>query len=148
MIPCDSEYSLIFCNSGVQIYQGIRSVYGYLCDLHVCKWNYSDGYICWNCVLSNCSISCVSCVIDSIGLPCAFGLVIFWYTIADSWRCRKYHIANSKLSVLFDSVQKTESFTVYIRYKGYQFESIIYVPFSWYHYACAHCIVLMWHLNY
>jgi hypothetical protein len=146
------------------------------------------------------SISCVSCVIDSIGLPCAFGLVIFWYTIADSWRCRKYHIANSKLSVQFDSVQKTESYslyirinytrntryttiakytvptnisvtivpfehmqivqitinsvqktesyTLYIRYKSYQFESIIYVPFSWYHFACAHCIVLMWHLNY
>jgi hypothetical protein len=70
----------------------------------VFKWNYSDGYICWNCVLSNCSISCVSCVIDSIGLPCAFRLVIFWYTTADSWRCRKYHIANSKLSVQFDSV--------------------------------------------
>jgi hypothetical protein len=64
----------------------------------------------------SCSISCVSCVIDSIGLPCALRLVIFWYTIADSWRCRKYHIANSKLSVQFDSVQKTESYTVYIRY--------------------------------
>jgi hypothetical protein len=46
-------------------------------------------------------------------------------------------IANSKLSVQFDSVQKTESYTVYIRYKSYQFESIIYVPFSWYHFACA-----------
>jgi hypothetical protein len=61
-----------------------ESVYGYLCDLHVCKWNDSDEYICWKCVLSNCGISCVSCVIDSVGLPCAFGLVIFWYTIADS----------------------------------------------------------------
>ena len=57
--------------------------------------------------------------------------------------CRKYHIANSKLSVQFDSVQKTEFYTVYIRYKSYQFESIIYVPFSWYHFAGAHCIVLM-----
>ena len=55
----------------------MESVNGYLCDLHVCKWNYSHGYICWKCVLSNCSISCVSCVIDSIGLPCALGLVIF-----------------------------------------------------------------------
>jgi hypothetical protein len=50
-----------------------------------------------------------------------------------------YHIE----SLLFDSVQKTESYAVYIRYKSYQFESIIYVPFSWYHFACAHCIVLM-----
>jgi hypothetical protein len=27
------------------------------------------------------------------------------------------------------SVQKTEYYTLYIRYKSYQFESIIYVPF-------------------
>jgi hypothetical protein len=26
-IPCDSEYSLIFRNSGIQIYQGIRKVF-------------------------------------------------------------------------------------------------------------------------
>jgi riboflavin transporter FmnP len=66
--------------------------------------------------------SLLNTVIDSIGLPCAFGLVIFWYTIADSWRCRKYHIANSKLSVQFDSVQKTESYTLYIRVTIVPFE--------------------------
>ena len=78
MIPCDSEDSLIFVIPEfkyIKVYK--ESVYGYLCDLHVFKCNNSDGYICWNCVLSNCSISCISCVIDSIGLPCAFGLVIF-----------------------------------------------------------------------
>ena len=68
-------YSVIPEFKYIKVYK--ESVYGYLCDLHVFKWNYSDGYICWNCVLSNCSISCVSCVIDSIGLPCAFKLVIF-----------------------------------------------------------------------
>ena len=146
MIPCDSEYSLIFRNSNMSRY--IRKVFMVICTICMC----SNGTIVTDIFVGTVYLAivvyCVSCVIDSIGLPCAFGLVIFWYTSADSWRCRKYHIANGKLSVQFDSVQKTESYTVYIRCKSYQFESIIYVSFSWYHFACAHCIVLMWHLNY
>jgi len=59
-----------------------------------------------------------------------------------------YCYSTGKLSVQFDSVQKTESYIVYIRYKIYQFESIIFVPFAWYHFACAHCMVLMLLLNY
>ena len=35
MIPCDSEYSLIFCNSGIQIYQGIRKVF-VICAICMC----------------------------------------------------------------------------------------------------------------
>ena len=36
MIPCDSEYSLIFCNSGIQIYQGIRKVFMAICAICMC----------------------------------------------------------------------------------------------------------------
>jgi hypothetical protein len=36
MIPCDSEYSLIFCNSGIQIYQGIRKVFMVICAICMC----------------------------------------------------------------------------------------------------------------
>jgi hypothetical protein len=36
VIPCDSEYSLIFCNSGIQIYQGIRKVFMAICAICMC----------------------------------------------------------------------------------------------------------------
>ena len=36
MIQCDSEYSLIFCNSGIQIYQGIRKVFMVICAICMC----------------------------------------------------------------------------------------------------------------
>ena len=36
MIPCDSEYSLIFCNSGIQIYQGISKVFMVICVIYMC----------------------------------------------------------------------------------------------------------------
>ena len=37
MIPCDSEYSLIFRNSGIQIYQGIRKVFMVICAICMCS---------------------------------------------------------------------------------------------------------------
>jgi hypothetical protein len=37
VIPCDSEYSLIFCNSGIQIYQGIRKVFMVICAICMCS---------------------------------------------------------------------------------------------------------------
>jgi hypothetical protein len=36
VIPCDSEYSLIFCNFGIQIYQGIRKVFMVICAICMC----------------------------------------------------------------------------------------------------------------
>ena len=36
MIPCDNEYSLIFRNSGIQIYQGIRKVFMVICAICMC----------------------------------------------------------------------------------------------------------------
>jgi hypothetical protein len=32
----DSEYSLVFCNSGIQIYQGIRKVFMVICAICMC----------------------------------------------------------------------------------------------------------------
>jgi hypothetical protein len=80
-----------------------ESVYGYLCDLHVFKWNNSDGYICWKCVLSNCSVSCVSCVIDSIGLP-------YNAMCTSKMIPRKWHIYNR-----FELI----TFITYIHSKGF-----------------------------
>ena len=37
MIPCDSEYSLIFRNSGIQIYQGLRKVFMVICAICMCS---------------------------------------------------------------------------------------------------------------
>ena len=36
MIPCDSENSLIFCNSGIQIYQGTWKVLMVICAICMC----------------------------------------------------------------------------------------------------------------
>jgi hypothetical protein len=36
VIPCDSEYSVIFCNYGIQIYQGIRKVFMLICAIYMC----------------------------------------------------------------------------------------------------------------
>ena len=36
MIPCDSEYYLIFCNSGIQIYHGIRKVFMVISAICMC----------------------------------------------------------------------------------------------------------------
>jgi hypothetical protein len=36
VIPCDSENSLIFCNSGIQIYQGIWKVLMVICAICMC----------------------------------------------------------------------------------------------------------------
>jgi hypothetical protein len=36
VIPCDSENSLIFCNSGIQIYQGTWKVLMVICAICMC----------------------------------------------------------------------------------------------------------------
>jgi hypothetical protein len=107
VIPCDSEYSLIFRNSGIQIYQGIQ---GKCLWLFVHFLHRQESAI----------------VYQNITNPNAHGNPMESITqeTQDTLQLLSTHFQQIYPSLLFH-------------------ESIIYVSFSWYHFACAHCIVLM-----
>jgi hypothetical protein len=70
VIPCDSEYSLIFCNSGIQIYQGIRKVFMVICAICMC----ANGTI-----VTDINIKDVASptMINTLTLISGFGLLIY-----------------------------------------------------------------------